>query len=379
MVAIFFSGKALKCLKTVCMRLLSALFLSLVLCQASSEHWLIDFEQAKQEAKEQGKFILADFTGTDWCHFCILLNKEVFSKEEFVKEASKKFIFLEVDFPKDKSKLSAETQAQNAQLKQLYKPQGYPTVILMNAEGRPFNMTGYNEGGVPPFLEDLNSRLAIYESFQAEIKASENLEGKEKADAIESALIEYIPSQYFTHYPELVATLTELKPQNRIALEAEMLEEEEKLISTLRKLYKEEPTLEQVTANRQLLVPQIEGFIKKYNPQGRKMIDMLRHLVRQKVTLFLFQEKYQEAITAADSVIEELELSPYSQQFVLHMKTNLMEEINRNNGAQVPTFTREKVIAIHEEIIALDPESDIAEYTKGVLARLTTTQPQETK
>ena len=158
-----------------------------------------------------------------------------------------------------------------------------------------------------------------------------------------------------------------------------MLEEEEKLISTLRKLYKEEPTLEQVTANRQLLVPQIEGFIKKYNPQGRKMIDMLRHLVRQKVTLFLFQEKYQEAITAADSVIEELELSPYSQQFVLHMKTNLMEEINRNNGAQVPTFTREKVIAIHEEIIALDPESDIAEYTKGVLARLTTTQPQETK
>ena len=59
--------------------------------------WLTDFEAAKAAAKKDGKVILADFTGSDWCSWCIKLHDEVFSKPEFQEWAAKKVVLLELD------------------------------------------------------------------------------------------------------------------------------------------------------------------------------------------------------------------------------------------------------------------------------------------
>ena len=70
--------------------------------------WLTSYEQAQKEAQSKKKLLLMDFTGSDWCGWCIMLDKEVFSKKEFQEYASKNLVLLELDFPRMK-KMPPET------------------------------------------------------------------------------------------------------------------------------------------------------------------------------------------------------------------------------------------------------------------------------
>ena len=99
--------------------------------------WTDDFAAAKVRAAKEGKDLLVDFTGSDWCHWCIKLSEEVFEHEAFEKEASKDFVFVELDFPRRKQ-LAPEVKEQNAALQAKFGIQGFPTVLLMDAEGRPY-------------------------------------------------------------------------------------------------------------------------------------------------------------------------------------------------------------------------------------------------
>lgn len=138
---------------------LLTLFLSPLAALAGGDAWLTDLEEAKKVAKKENKSILIDFTGSDWCHFCVLLNDEVFSKDEFLKAAEKDFVLVEIDFPR-KSKQTDEMKEKNEALAQKFGVQGFPTVFLTDAEGKPFAQTGYQPGGVEPYLAHLKKALA---------------------------------------------------------------------------------------------------------------------------------------------------------------------------------------------------------------------------
>jgi thioredoxin-related protein len=125
---------------------------------AGGDAWLTDLEEAKKVAKKENKAILIDFTGSDWCHWCIILKKEVFSKEEFLEAAKKDFVLVELDFPR-KSEQSPERQKTNKALAKKYEIKGYPTVLLTDATGKVFARTGYQEGGVEPYLAHLKKAL----------------------------------------------------------------------------------------------------------------------------------------------------------------------------------------------------------------------------
>lgn len=126
---------------------------------AESSHahsqWTTDFEKARQVAKDSDKDLLVNFAGSDWCYWCKKLDAEVFSKAAFVSEAEKQFILVLIDNPTDKSGQSQTVQEQNKRLADEYKIQGYPTVLLMDAEGKTYAQTGYQEGGPGIYLEHL--------------------------------------------------------------------------------------------------------------------------------------------------------------------------------------------------------------------------------
>ena len=77
---------------------------------AAGDLWVSDFEKAKTTAAAEGKDLLIDFTGSDWCGWCIKLRKEVFDLDAFKAAGPKNFVLVEIDFPQNKSKLSKETQ-----------------------------------------------------------------------------------------------------------------------------------------------------------------------------------------------------------------------------------------------------------------------------
>ena len=116
--------------------------------------WLTDYKQAQQEAKASGKLLLVDFTGSDWCGWCIRLDREVFSKPEFQEYASKNLILLEVDFPRTKE-LSVAQRTQNQQLAREYQIEGFPTLVVLNGDGKTVGMLGYTPGGPSAFIEAL--------------------------------------------------------------------------------------------------------------------------------------------------------------------------------------------------------------------------------
>lgn len=120
--------------------------------------WETDFEHAKKRAKEEKKPMLLDFTGSDWCGWCVRLKKEVLATPEFEKYAKENLVLVEVDFPRN-TPLPKEEKEQNDKLSQAYQINGFPTIVLLNSRGREVARTGYQEGGPEKYIEHLKTLL----------------------------------------------------------------------------------------------------------------------------------------------------------------------------------------------------------------------------
>jgi protein disulfide-isomerase len=116
--------------------------------------WLTNYAEAERQAKSQHKLLLLDFTGSDWCGWCIMLDKEVFSKPEFKEYASKNLVLVELDFPRGKV-LPAETLQQNQRLAGQYRIQAFPTIVVLDSHGKEVAQLGYMQGGPQVFIAEL--------------------------------------------------------------------------------------------------------------------------------------------------------------------------------------------------------------------------------
>ena len=137
---------------------LTVVLLGIASMAMASEGWLTDFEKAKAEAAERNVPILADFSGSDWCGWCIRLDKEVFTQEEFKAYAAENLVLLMVDFP-SKKKQDPAVKAQNKKMGKQYGIRGYPTILLLDAEGKVLNKTGYQKGGAAAYVEHIKDLL----------------------------------------------------------------------------------------------------------------------------------------------------------------------------------------------------------------------------
>lgn len=136
-------------------KMLIAVVSALALYSVSAGEWLTDAAKAQEQAKKENKLVLLDFTGSDWCGWCIKLKKEVFDTQEFKDYADKNLVLVEVDFPR-KKQLSAEQKKANQALQAKYKIEGYPTIIVLNGEGKKVGELGYMQGGPKAFNAELD-------------------------------------------------------------------------------------------------------------------------------------------------------------------------------------------------------------------------------
>jgi thioredoxin-related protein len=108
--------------------------------------WHTTWDAAAKESKTSGKPILIDFTGSDWCGWCVKLKKEVFDTSEFKSWAKDNVVLLELDFPRGKAQ-SAKEKADNKELAQKYEVKGFPTIIFADTKGEVLGRYGYDSGG----------------------------------------------------------------------------------------------------------------------------------------------------------------------------------------------------------------------------------------
>ena len=117
--------------------------------------WLVDYKRAQEQAKSGKKLLLLNFTGSDWCPGCIMLERDVFATEQFKDYASKNLVLLEVDFPRAKQQ-STTLKEQNQRLAEEYQIEGFPTIVVLNGDGRKvWRYDGYFPDGPDAFIAAL--------------------------------------------------------------------------------------------------------------------------------------------------------------------------------------------------------------------------------
>jgi protein disulfide-isomerase len=138
------------------LKLLLLLFSFTCLPVLASSGWQTDMEKALEEAKASNRYLLLNFTGSDWCGWCIKLDNEVFSKDVFKEYASKNLILVELDFPR-KSPISDELKQQNQALMKKHGIRGFPTILVLDPSGNLLHRTGYKAGGPEAYVDLLKS------------------------------------------------------------------------------------------------------------------------------------------------------------------------------------------------------------------------------
>lgn len=187
----------------------------------TAEGWLVDFEKAKAQAAKEGKSLLMEFTGSDWCPPCKSLAEKVLTKEVFKKEVPKDFVLLKLDNPRDKSKQTPEEIEQYKTLSKKYGIQGVPTIFLADAKGRPYWQTvGYSGDPADKYVANLKDQLKTLAKRDAAFAKASEASGSEKAKHIADGLSLVSSELALNTYSDEVAEIIKLDANNEAGLKS---------------------------------------------------------------------------------------------------------------------------------------------------------------
>ncbi len=118
--------------------------------------WITNLERALAVAKQNKKFVMAQFTGSDWCPPCMMMQKAVFSKSSFTRLVPKKFILVKIDIPRSNKAMSVK----NGKVMKNYNVTGVPTILLFGDDGKEFSRFSASQyPTVEGFIDKLSAEL----------------------------------------------------------------------------------------------------------------------------------------------------------------------------------------------------------------------------
>jgi thioredoxin-related protein len=185
---------------------------------ATGSEWMEDFKAAKARATLEGKDMLLNFSGSDWCGWCIKLKKEVFSQPGFITKAAKNYVLVELDYPQ-RIKQPARIKEQNQKLVKTYGVVGFPTVLVTDAKGRVYARAGYMAGGPEKFMGYLEKLRKTKDEGYALIARAEKAQGLEKARLLDQA-VDVMSESKMEIDPEIIGQIKKLDKDNKAGLKA---------------------------------------------------------------------------------------------------------------------------------------------------------------
>jgi thioredoxin-related protein len=148
------------------------------LATTTPKGWLDDLAAAKKAAQKAELPIMACFTGSDWCPYCKELKSNVFDRSTFQDYAKKNVVLLYVDVPKNG--LTREQVAANQKLCNAYEINGYPTVMMLNADGKKIKTIDNRD--LDKFMKELKDQVESYRKEVAKEKKKDAENKKNNAD-----------------------------------------------------------------------------------------------------------------------------------------------------------------------------------------------------
>lgn len=269
---------------------------------AAGDGWSSDFAASKKLAAESKKDLLIDFTGSDWCGWCIKLKNEVFDHKAFSEGVKDKFVLVEIDFPSNKAKLSEETQAQNKELGQKYAVRGYPTILLCDADGRPYAATGYQAGGPEEYVEHLSELRERKATRDKAFAAAEKASGPEKAKQLVAALdaMALQDSMITSFYGSVIDDIKKSDPKDESGYM--------KKVAANKRIEEFQKSLQQFAAKQDM--DGALAFVDKTIEEGGFDDEQTMQLIMTRAAILAQQKKYDEALKSAEKAKA---LAPKSQ------------------------------------------------------------------
>ena len=179
--------------------------LGLVAPLAQAEGLFSDnLDEARARAKTSHKDILVDVTGSDWCGYCLLLEKQVFETARFKETAPKSFELVQLDFPSERKQKAENIPAETMKRRKAWKSEiesgSFPDILVLDETGRVYARTGYRPGGAEPFMKHLEElrarRLKRDEAMALAVKTT----GEERAAHLDAALAALDDDELTTKY-----------------------------------------------------------------------------------------------------------------------------------------------------------------------------------
>ncbi len=189
----------------------------MITAPAAGAEWLTDLDAAKAKAKAENKAVLVDFTGSDWCGWCIRLRSTILDTPVFQQYAADKFVLMEVDVPKNTAKIGAKQYARNKEITHRYGINIFPSILVLSAEGEV--MGGFIGGR--DTLEHVIAPLDAALSNYATITAARRLQGTARAKALMQVYAAQ-PDTLQPHFLPLQAEIAQYDPQNTTGIHTQI-------------------------------------------------------------------------------------------------------------------------------------------------------------
>jgi len=303
---------------------------------AGDEGWTSDMAAAMSKAKAEKKDLLLDFTGSDWCEFCMLLKQEVFDQDAFKRTAPEHFVLVELDFPNDTSHLSEATQKQNEEWRKKLEPQGFPVIYLTDATGRPYAETGYQPGGAEKFLADLEQLRQKGEQRDKALEAAANSSGSERAKHLDEALTAVGDALAVKFYRQELDEVLKLDASNAAGLKQKYQRwlanaEFDKILTGIKQEFSPQ------VAEQALKL--LDEALAKYQPDGERVWEA--KLFR--ADIYGAMGRFDEMLTLIDDLLTNEGFEPAQRVNLGLVKVSLLRKAGKDDEA----------IAFFDEVIPL--------------------------
>lgn len=173
--------------------------------------WHRDYASALAEARAENKDILIVFTGTDWIEICAKFYEEILSEPEFINAVSPEFALVKLEYPKD-GNLPREEAAQKALLREAYRVKGFPTVVLTDAEGRPYGLNGFQPVSAKDYADQILEIERIRGEALADAAGAGEVAGSEKSARLRRAIPDLPGPMLARFYRKEMEALLEADP-----------------------------------------------------------------------------------------------------------------------------------------------------------------------
>jgi len=124
--------------------------------------WQADYDAALKQAAAENKYVLVNISGLQWCGWCKALESEVFSQPEFIAYVKDNLICVLLDFNSSGRATNAEFAKQHEMLLEKFQVQGFPTVLILNPQGKGIARDGYQRGGAVKYVEFIKGVIAAH-------------------------------------------------------------------------------------------------------------------------------------------------------------------------------------------------------------------------